>query len=142
MQEKIIIYLASHQEAPPSWVTVTENGEIEQVVLDGQPDELAQFVFDKQVIIVVPAQSVLLTSASLPKMPRSRLIEALPFALEEHLVTEVEALHFATGERQLDETVPVAVISKNQMEAWLNLLRSWHVTPQIMLSQVFALPVA
>lgn len=138
MKEKIIIYI-SDQDTLPSWVMLKDD-DIDQVVIKGQIENLAKDSFDKQVIVVVPASAVLLTSVVLPKMPRSRMIEALPFALEENLVAELDTLHFAFSDREADGRVFVAMTSKTQMEDWLSLLRSWQITPHTMVSQVFGLP--
>jgi len=73
-------------------------------------------------------------------MPRSRLLQALPYALEDQLTDDIEDLHFASGEHQADGNLPVAVISKKTMEFYLELLASWQIKPDIMLPAILALP--
>lgn len=106
----------------------------------GGQEEVARLAMDRRVIVIVPAQQVLLTSARLPKMNPSRLMQALPFALEDEVIDEVETLHFVAGAKQADENLPVAIVSKEKMQAWLNQLQDMKVQPDVLMPATFALP--
>ena len=93
MTGKVIIYLNAADFNQSCWFM---NGAHHV----GDLASLTSAVVDKEVIVVVPARDVLLISAQLPKMNRSRLLQALPFALEEQLIDDVEDLHFAAGVEQ------------------------------------------
>ncbi len=140
MQEKIIIFLHTYDSARPSWVVIDTHSIVKKSVRHGQPDELALIAADKEVIVLVPAEDVLLTSVNLPKMSRTRLLQALPYALEEQLTSEVDKLHFATSENQSDGSLPVAVVAVEKMEEWLTLLQSWQIQADILCPVTFALP--
>lgn len=53
----------------------------------------------KEIIILVPAEDVLLTIVQLPDMSKTRLLEALPFALEDQLIADIDTLHIAHGKK-------------------------------------------
>ena len=134
MQDKLIIYLHAHDLANPDWATgsYTHRGETES---------LAAAAKEREVVVIVPPEDVLLLTVALPKMSRSRLLQAIPFALEEQLIPDVETLHFAAGQVQADGGLTVAVVAHEKMQAWLALLNNWGVNPTVMMSAVFALPV-
>ena len=72
--------------------------------------------------MLVPATSVLTLTVDIPIRGGSRLLAALPFALEENLAEDVEKMHFAAGTRRESGRVPVAVVSHLQMSEWLEQL--------------------
>lgn len=134
-QGQLIIYLNARDLANPSWAT-------DAAIHYGAMDQLAEAAKERDVIVIVPAADVLLTTVNLPKMSRVRLMQALPFALEEQLIADVEDLHFAVGDYQTDGSLPVAVISKEKMQQWMQLLQEWQVQPTIMTTAALILPVS
>jgi general secretion pathway protein L len=139
MQEKLIIYI--HASSLPSWVVIDSNSAVQQSVRQGNADELAPIAAGKEVVVIVPGEDVLLISAKLPKMNKSRLVQALPFALEEQLIADVDTLHFVPGEIQADDNLPVAVVSKVKMQEWMDLLQTWNIQADILIPQTMALPM-
>lgn len=95
---------------------------------------------DSEVIVVVPAEDVLLTQIKMPKLSRHRLREALPYALEEQLLTEVSELHFAIGDYQADNLLPAAIVTKQKMDDWLSLLKQKNLSPSALIPASLALP--
>ncbi len=68
--------------------------------------------------LLLPGTEVLLTRVRLPVRSRRRARTAVPWALEDRLVTDVEALHFALGAVEGDEW-PVAVVTRSVLAGWL-----------------------
>lgn len=91
-------------------------------------------------VAIIPALDVLLTKLTLPKLNRQRLLQAIPYALEEQLMDDIDNLHFAVDAYQPDNTVPVAIIAKEKMLYWINLLNSQTITPTQLLPLTLALP--
>jgi general secretion pathway protein L len=139
-QEKLIIFLPAQDLSHPDWAVIDAASIVTRQTLGGDPAELAHAAKDREVIVVVPAEDVLLTSVTLPKMSRSRLAQALPFALEDQLVGDIDTLHFAWGEVEADGSMPVVITAREKMQQWLTLLQSWHVQPDHLIPAVLALP--
>jgi len=140
MQEKIIIFLSAIEAEQPSWVIVdAESNGVQQA--QGSGDELALAALDKEIIVMVPAEDVVLTTLTLPKMNRTRLMQALPFALEEQLIGDLDALHFTPSDYQADGSVSVAIVAKEKMQTWLSQLQSWNIQADAILPLIFAQPV-
>lgn len=141
MQEKLIIYLHAHDLAHPSWIVLDDAYHIQQHQQRGNTEDLASLAANKYVIVIVPAEDVLLTSVTLPKMNRTRLMQALPFALEEQLISDVDTLHFVPVHQQAEGEWTVAIVSKEKMQTWINLLQAWKVQADVIVPLTLALPI-
>lgn len=140
MQDKIILFLQTTEHTNPHWVILNADGEVREHVVHGNPEELANLINGQEVIALVPAEDVLLVHANLPKLNRSRLIQAIPYALEEQLTDDVDALHFAAAEHQEENQLPVAIVARDKMTNWLTQLAAWRVRPDVLTSTLFAVP--
>lgn len=96
----------------------------------------------RQLVVIVPAADIVLSSVTLPIRQQSKLLQAVPYALEEQLAEDVELLHFAIGERQADGSVPVASVAHSTMEQWLAPFRERGLEPVAVLPEMLCLPPA
>lgn len=87
-----------------------------------------------------PAADTLLTRAVVPTRSRARILQALPYALEDQLLDEPEALHFAYV-READSTLAVAVTQRARLNAWLETLKSAGVRPASLSPANLSLPL-
>lgn len=94
---------------------------------------------DKEIIAIIPSEDVLLTSVNLPKLSKSRMLQALPFALEEQLIADVESLHFATIQKPTGDWA-VAVIAKEKMQRYTNLCKQLKIKPDYIIPDILAIP--
>lgn len=90
-----------------------------------------------RVIVLVPAENVLLAQAELPAIKGQKLAKAVPYALEEQLVDDVEDLHVAIGDRDEQGKVSNAVVSRESIESWLARLKTVGLHPDMMSPEVF-----
>ncbi len=141
MTKRLIIYLHSIEPQQLSWL-LTENGVTLQSVLRGSLAEIPPSLKQHDTTVFVPAQDILLTQTTLPKMSQQRLMQALPFALEEQLVDDVNSLHFAIAHPPQNGNTFVAVTSRKKMDDWLTLLKQYDIIPIELYSAVFASPYA
>ncbi len=128
--QKLIMYLSS-KDTPPLYA-MSDNSPL--------PDDLQAAIKDKPVIVIVPGEDVLLTHVALPKLSKSRLMQALPFALEEQLIAEVDTLHFAPLLKN-DGEYAVAVIAKEKMQDWVQQLKAWQLKPEKLIPSFLTLSV-
>jgi general secretion pathway protein L len=140
MQEKIVIDMQSGDPERPSWVVFDADSIAKHSVHQGEVSELAESVIDRQVMVLVPAADVLLTHTKLPKMSRSRLMQALPFAVEDQLIDDVEDVHVVAGDYKEDHDLPVAIVTHEKMKHWLAILKSWHIQADVLTPVTLALP--
>ena len=139
---KIIIYFDKTDLSQLSWLLINEQGQSENIVLHGTLEQLALVVKengDANIIGIATPADVLLTYAKLPKLNRQRLLQALPYALEEQLLADVTELHFATG-LYAEDGLPVAVVAKTTLNSWLTLMKEHGIVPGSILPAPLALP--
>lgn len=141
MQQQLVIRLHAAALHQPSWALVDKQGEISDQVLSGDATALPALSKDREVIVIVPGEEVLLTTVILPKMNRSRVVQAIPYALEEQIIEDVDSLHFAAGNYAADQPLSVMVVAKSKMQQWLDLLKSWQVTPNVLIPDMLTLPL-
>ncbi len=92
-------------------------------------------------VVYVPGETVLLTTVELPQGRRAQLLAALPYALEDQLVDDVERLHCVLGTRQGDGRWQAAVVDGACMETWLGVLGAAGITPAALLPDTLLPPL-
>jgi general secretion pathway protein L len=104
--------------------------------LEQLPEHLRQL----PVHLWTPAAETLLTHATLPTRSRSRILQALPYALEEQLLDEPEQLHFAYV-HEPDGSLAVAVTKRERIAEWLSTLGAAGIKVASMCPAHLALPL-
>jgi general secretion pathway protein L len=127
--------------ANPSWLLVDAHGMSQSGVEVGTLVEAAAVAVGRRVCVLVPATAVLMAEVSLPVKGGARALQALPFALEEQLVGDIELQHFALGPRDLQTgRTQAAVVMRAQMDEWLESLAAAGIQPELMCSEAALLP--
>lgn len=135
MAEFLVIRIGDNPAEAAHWIAVDSNGTRRTPPVTGPLAEAARDVGNRAVIVLVPASEVLSTSVDIPIKGGARLRAALPFALEEQLADDVEKLHFASGERRTSGLLPVAVVAREKMLAWLEILRAAGIVAEQMIPE-------
>jgi general secretion pathway protein L len=141
MTETLVIRLDAADAGQAAWVVVDEQGRRIGAPGHGTLAEAAPAATSRRVIVLAPAVDVLLTRAELPVRGAAKILRALPFALEEQIAEDIEALHFAAG-RSSGNEVPAAVVDREQLEGWLADLAAAGITPQVICSEAEGCPAA
>jgi general secretion pathway protein L len=121
MADYLVIRLGEHAGDKVEWIAVGDDGTRRGPASSGALAEAALEVHDRPVIVLVPGTEVLTTFTSIPAKG-ARLQAVLPYALEDQLADDVDNLHFAPGKRDAAGRLPVAVVARPQMQAWLEAL--------------------
>jgi general secretion pathway protein L len=135
MAELFVLRLGRQPDRQVGWIVADDDGTRRSPPSAGTLAEAAAGVQGRPVIVLVPATEALTTTVDLPIRGGTRLLSALPYALEEHIATDVEAMHFAAGDKRESGRRPVAAISREALEAWLDQLdevgiQPWKVIPE------------
>ncbi|WP_405220566.1 type II secretion system protein GspL [Lentisalinibacter sediminis] len=128
MAEIFVIRVAGADASETDWLAVDSSGARRGEPGHGTLAEAAAAAGDRRVQVLVPATEVLLTSADVPAKG-ARLLQALPFALEEQVAQDVDRLHFAAGERRSNGRIPVAVVEQEFLDTLLARLREAGMEP-------------
>jgi general secretion pathway protein L len=124
----------------PAWLRQSADGRVMSGAARGWPPSAVSSGV-AEIVVLVPAEEVLVTEARIPARNRAQLLQALPFAVEDQLLAPVESLHFtsATGE---GDAVGVAVVAKTTLQSWLDRLSAAGIRADALLPDSLALPFA
>jgi len=131
MTEFVVIRLGAEDQAV-EWVLADSNATRRSGTATGSLEQAAAEVGERAVIVLVPAADTLTTTVNIPARSSSRIRTALPFALEEDLVEDVDKLHFASGVKQENGRLPVVVTAREKMDSWIARLNAVGIEPAIM----------
>jgi general secretion pathway protein L len=91
--------------------------------------------------VLIPGPDVLLTQADIPSKQRQRIIQAVPYALEDQLIDDIDNLHFAVGRLEpASGLIAVAVLARTQMETYLQQLHTAGIMPTVLMPDILAVP--
>ncbi|MBM4196454.1 MAG: hypothetical protein FJ197_05040 [Gammaproteobacteria bacterium] len=138
MAEALVIRLDAAADGRASWVAVDASGALLGAPIHGNLSEAGQAAANRLIVALVPAADVLRLRAEVPLKGGSKLLQALPFALEDQIAEDVEALHFAAGDRDQDGRLAVAAVRRDRLAAWRSELDAAGVAPQKMYSEADA----
>jgi general secretion pathway protein L len=135
MAEMFVLRLGRQPDRQVGWIVADDDGTRRSPPSAGTLAEAAAGVQGRPVIVLVPATEALTTTVDLPIRGGPRLLAALPYALEEQIATDVEKMHFAAGDKRESGRRPVAAISREALESWLEQLEEvgiqpWKVFPE------------
>lgn len=138
MSERLIIRLGD-DPAHGWWFALDSQGNRVGTPGEGPLTQAAELAERRQVIVLVPGEEVSLHSARVPTRNAQKAMQALPFALEDKLADDIDTLHFAPGRRDGD-MLETAVVRRERMDNWLDMLRQAGLAPDALLPDFMALP--
>jgi len=126
---------------PENWPLADSPGPLEWALRDAQGavsssgSALLSELPKGEIEAIVPAAAVLLVSAKLPKGGRSQQRRLLPYAVEECIAAEPEAVHVALGPRLENGEFALAVIDRVWLERALARLAEAGLRPRSVLPE-------
>lgn len=133
-------FLVLRLSEPASWVVVDDLGGRLGPVGTGDLADAVPLAAERRVIALAPAGDVTLAEPELPVRSGSRLLQVVPFALEEHLAGDIEHFHFALGRRTDRAGTPVAAVARERMDRWRNVLRTAGLTVEALVPESACVP--
>jgi general secretion pathway protein L len=121
-----------------SWQLI-ENGQLVGPAGQGQLSDARRAAHGNHLVVLVPSEDIFLTKIELPGKNRSRLLKAVPYAIEDQLVDDVEDLHFALSPQPVQGRFLVASVEHKLIEYWRSSLLSAGLRVEAIVPDVFAL---
>ncbi|MES9946469.1 MAG: type II secretion system protein GspL [Candidatus Thiodiazotropha sp.] len=137
MAERMIIQCHDSDCSNVSWVV---RGSINPQPAEGTLVEAAKLAKGRRTLVIIPATELLITEVRIPTKNRQRLIQAIPFSLENELTEDIAQLHFAAGNMNKENITPVLVIAKQRLEHWLGMLETAGIQPIGIYVDLLSLP--
>jgi len=142
MAETLVIQLPADGSGDAAWISVDAMGAGTSQPQQGTLEQAAAVAADKQLAVLLPSAVVLRLQSNLPLKGYTKILQALPFALEDQLAQDVDVLHFAIGERNTQGLLPVAVVEEKRLRNYLQQLETARLFPTLVYAESDAiLPV-
>ena len=140
MADWLLIQLGDDPDSV-AYLTADATGRIVAPLRRGSLSSIAQQAAGQRVCVLVSATDVLLTDAEVPAKSGTRMQQIVPFALEEQVACDIDSLHFAVGRRVGESArVPVAVVSRALLDAWLGQLHAAGLNPECLYADSSLVP--
>jgi general secretion pathway protein L len=140
MADWLLLRLPRIPEQPATWLVVDSRGAAVGPPQSGPLSLAAARTAGRRICVLVPGSDVLVAEPELPAKAGAKLLQLVPYALEEQLADDIEDLHFAIGKRTGESRTPVAVVARSLMDEWLTILRSRGIEPDAMYADSDLLP--
>ena len=133
MSKSLTLVLDSSLSSNVAWFDEQRTGE-------SSVDEIRLRQKSGQLDVVVPGESVLLLSAPLPGKNRQRLIQAMPYAVEDQLTRDVDAHQFFLGKRLSNGEHQVAAVTLDTVKRWEQWLSTQRLEARRVLPDSVCIP--
>ena len=138
MPHSVLIRLSPQPDDLISWASFDANG----VLLESEIQTALSTIptNNRSVVVLIPGTDVVLTQADIPSKQWQRVVQAVPYVLEEQLAEDIDNLHFAIGKRDAVGSIAVAIIAHNQMVTHLQQLKTVNLIPTLLIPDILAVP--
>ncbi len=112
------IYLTAHWQDAASncaWALLDDEGNVRE----SGSGTLASMPHGDDATVIISAERVLATTAALPRIKRSKLETALPFALEDALIDDAAEAHVTAGAKLPDGRTVLYTLNRNWLARFL-----------------------
>ncbi len=140
MQQFLFLFQHSTSHASGNWAWLgiaTGEGNAEQL-----QEMLAKQADNTQVVLLIPSEEVILTSADIPAKQASQIQAAAPFVIEEQLACDPSKLQVSSKRFQnTDKLVQIAAVSRTYLQQCLQRLAALEIIPEQAYADSMSLPV-
>ena len=130
-----IIRLNHNNKNRCEYVVTNEKGEIKDSIKHGNLNDISDQEKNNTVIIMLPGEEILSKSLILPIKSNAKLKQAIPFALEDDIASDINGCHFAFKKSEIDESIIVNVIDRKLFKNYLNQLKEINISPSFVVSE-------
>lgn len=136
------VYLRFTSDTPDTvkWLLNHVDGQPAESVQTGTLEQFAKQVSGQRIVLIVPSKDLLFTHAKLPTKNRQNLMKAVPYAIEDQLIDDVETLHFALGKTDTGGEISIAVVNKNILNDWIAQLKQFDLRAHWVCADIQCVP--
>ena len=142
MADWLLLRLPAEEDAPASWVVADAQGQLLSMPSQDVSGGLHTMATGRKVALLLPAGEVSFFQVTLPPGNEARLLQLAPFALEDQLSQDIDALHFAVGARDsATGSVPVAVMERDRLQQFVERAARLQLIPHAVFAESDLAPV-
>lgn len=119
---------------------LVENGQLVGPHGKGELSDARSVARGVPVVVLVPAEEIFLNNLMLPGKNRQKLRKAIPFAIEDQLIDDIDDLHYALGTHTRHGRYLVAAVEERMMSFWDKAMLNAGLRVETIIPDVTALP--
>ena len=135
LRDTLLIHWRGNDQ-PLDWLRIDGNGRTGISVREQAPPA-SVLAAARQIIVLAPSESITLLAAALPARNAEQARQAAPFAIEEQIAGNVEALHFAVAAKSAGNWW-VAAIDPGLLHGWVQAMAARGIVPDRIAPDVMA----
>lgn len=133
---------AENKTALPALSWVVDNGNNDLVLNQGSLMDAAKACASHTVTVVLPGEKVLFLTAQVPGKNIQKVLQAIPYVLEDSVIDDVDDLYFSIKKQNSDASnnqYDVSIINKNYFESIIKTLEAAGIYADAMIADYFLL---
>ena len=139
MSEYLVVRL-SIDSSSATWMVLDSSGQPISQITTGSLSDIGMQAENRRVILLVSGLKVVSTHTLLPAKNRARLLQMLPYSLEDMVADDIDNLHFALGPRIDSGEVTVAIVARSILDDWIQQCTDVGLYPQFIYSETEGVP--
>lgn len=139
--ETLLIHYRPCDRDHVSWCLLDASDKTGNEIQHGKLADLEATAKGRRATVLIDSSCTSIESVQVPSNNRQRQLQAVPYALEDCLASDVDKMHFALGKKQADDRIPVITIDKGLFESTLDRFRQANVTVETLSADCLALPI-
>jgi len=141
MPDTLLIHYKPYDTLHASWAFVNELGKLTTKLSRGPLSDISALAKGRRATILIDSSCFNFESVNVPSQNRQRQLQAVPFALEDNLAVDIENMHFALGNKQTDNLLPVVSITKTLLDETLEQFKQADIFTEHLSADCIALPI-
>ena len=138
---QLLIIKLTSPDAPPLFAGLTSK-KAESSFVPCEWEDIRKYQRGSKVVLLIPDSEVSLAETKIPSKNKKQMLQAIPYALEDTLAEDIDDLHFSAYRESDDANAKVAVINRDRLSFWIDLLKEQEITAHYILPSLFGLTVA
>jgi len=139
MSEYLVVRL-SIDSSSATWMVIDSIGQPISKMTTGSLSDIGMQAENRRVILLAPGLKVVATQTKLPVKNRARLLQMLPYSLENMVADDVDQLQFALGPRNDSGEIAVAIVDRDTLDGWIQQCADAGLSPQFIYSETEGIP--
>ncbi|MGB1310918.1 MAG: type II secretion system protein GspL [Leucothrix sp.] len=138
---QLLIIKLTSPDATPLFAGLTSK-KAESNFVPCEWDDVRKHQRGSKVVLLIPNSDVSLAETQIPSKNKKQMLQAIPYALEETLAEDIDDLHFSAYRETDESKVKAAIINRERLGTWVDLLKEHDINVHYILPAVFGLSLA
>lgn len=117
MSDTLLIHYDIENREQASWALCNDAGELTSKINAGALADLHAVALDHTAIVLLDSRCLHINELQLPTQNAQKMLQAVPYAIEEFIADDVENLHFVASKSRTSSAASVVGINKQTFQA-------------------------